>query len=692
MTIDYPYNNQIFQRDFANTADVSFLGKVPKEATKVEYQLISIQNGKESVGTWKLLDSVSIGGFFQGKLEFKGGLYKFKVRAKNNNNTLLDSTVLNRFGVGEVFIIAGQSNAQGVDRVAHTSGTDNEMVISANFSNYYTPTTTETFSFIGTNNLDFPTNKFEVLKSTSIIGPVGSSNFFWPNVGDKIATALNIPVCFFNVAWGGTSIRNWAESSRGIASRNPWDDKLYYAKGFPFENLRQVIKSYAGSNGVRAVLWQIGETDTDKMMPTADFETYFKEVQVAIENLTGNSIPMVVAQGTYLARIVNGACVQSNNYTGIVTGIRNLWDLPSGNFLVGPNTDIIEIPRLASEFENCVHFSPAAFKSLGDAWYAKLITIFGNNNKIIKPLNLPVLDKFCGTDNSNVIKLSDNTFDLYADGNKITANANSEYTNLAGKMLKFVYNKPNKFVFNSPNINLLEYASTLPPIITAKGLTSICDGGQLLIESDATQSVWNNGLKGNSIIVKNAGDYFATTKNQFNCLSKPSNIVNLKVFENPQTPTISQSSPYFLYGGLKVFNTDYHWQLGTQDLNKSDVYLKVSQSGTYKLFATKTYSSDLTCKSSVNEFVYTLPSDEGMSAYPNPVVGTYGQLTIESISNLSNATYSLIDEVGKTVKQGTISNVDTFKLDVNGVGTGKYVLIISPSDKTHYTKRIIIGK
>ncbi|MEY4383647.1 MAG: hypothetical protein RI995_1189, partial [Bacteroidota bacterium] len=155
ISIDYPYKNQIFQRDNLNAADVSILGAVSKEATKVEYQLLQIINGVEQVGAWKLLDSNAIGGFYQAKLKISGGLYKLKVRSLRQS-TLLDSTTLNRFGVGEVLILAGQSNAHGVERSAYESGTTNEMVFSANFSNVYEPTTKDSFTFLGTNNYNYP--------------------------------------------------------------------------------------------------------------------------------------------------------------------------------------------------------------------------------------------------------------------------------------------------------------------------------------------------------------------------------------------------------------------------------------------------------------------------------------------------------------------------------------------------------
>lgn len=690
MTVDYPYNNQILQRNSTNTATVSFLGKVAKEATLVEYQLVSVKNGKEELSSWQLLDSSAIGGFYQGKLEIKGGLYKFKVRSKNNT-VLLDSAVLSRFGVGEVFIIAGQSNAQGIERSAYQSGTDNEMVIAANFSNVYEPKNDDKFTFTGINNYAYPTNSFEVLKKSSIIGPTGANNYFWPKLGEKITSSLQVPVCFFNVAWGGTSIRNWAESSRGIASNNPWNGTLYPV-GFPFENLKQVIKSFAGQNGIRAVLWQIGETDTDKQLPSNDFVNYFKEVQQAIVNLTGINIPMVVAQGTYFARPNNdGICTPSNNYTGIAEGIKSLWNIPNEAFLAGPNTDIIEIPRLSTDAEGCVHFSPNAFGALADSWFAKLNTIFETSTKIQSPVNLPIFEKYCGENNANNLKLSSNQFNLLVENKIVSPDSNLVFKNLVGTKFRLSNKVGEKINFLSPEYNFLSFPDVTPTIVTAKGLTSICAGSNLEIESNFSQVLWNTGIQAKAITVNTTGNYFATVKNKYNCVSKPSNSISLKVFDNPALPTITQMSPYFLYGGVKLFDTDYQWQFGDKLLNKSDVYLKVNQSGTYKMFATKKYSSDLTCKSPLAEFVYTLPDDAGLTVYPNPLFD-YSFVTIESISDLINAKYTLVDELGKMVKEGTVSTNDSFKLELNGLATGKYVLLISTVDQKSYTKRLIVGK
>lgn len=691
ISIDYPYQNQIFQRDQNNIATVSFLGKVSKEATKVEYQLVAIQNGIEQKSTWNILDSTAIGGFYQAKLDIPGGFYKFKVRSFNSNK-LLDSTVLNRFGVGEVFIIAGQSNAQGVGRKEYPSGTKNEMVISANFSNYLEPDSLDTYTYIGKDSLNYPTNKFEVLTSSSIIGPLGNSNYYWPILGEKIANTLNVPVCFFNVAWGGTSIRNWAESSRGIASKNPWIDQ-FYAPGFPFVNLKQVLKSYAGINGVRAVLWQIGETDTRQLMPTDTFIAYFKEVQQAISKIAGLDIPMVLANSTYIGRPNDsGICVPYNQNTSVTDAIKNLIEVQEQNFITGPNTDLIEIPRLTTPVEDCVHFSPNAFPALATSWFESLQKFFGLNKSIFKAFNLPILDKYCVANNDNAFKANNKQFfDLVSANQVVASDASNTFINLTGNNFKWVYKKDTLLKFESPTFSIAQFPIPNAPILTAGGPTQFCDGNLVELSANVMPAIWNTKATTKSIVVNKSGEYNAYTISKFNCVSAPSANLQVKVFENPKAPTITQTTPYFLYGGIKLFDTEFKWAYNKQLLTNADVFLKVNKSGNYQLFASKTYTPSVTCSSPVVEFAYTLPNDGGLTAFPNPV-GTFGKLNIESVSNLNNAFFQLAEVSGRIIKEGNINTSDAYTLDVNNVPTGKYILSIFTTDNAIYKKSIIIGK
>lgn len=689
ITVDYPYNNQVLQRDKTNFAEVSFLGKLPANSSKVEYKLIQILDSKELNSDWKVLDSVAIGGFYQGKLTLKGGWYKFKVRTFSNGIPS-DSATLNRFGVGEVFIIAGQSNAQGVEREAFNSGTTNEMVISANFSNNATPTATDDFSYIGPNGKNFPLDKFEVIKSSSIIGPLGINNFFWPKLGETIVANLKVPVCFFNVAWSGTSIRNWAESSRGIASKNPWID-AYYPAGFPFDNLQQVLKKYSGVNGVRAVLWQIGETDNVQQMSTNDFVRYFKEVSSAVSSVSGLSIPFLLAQSTYIRNYDGGSsCGPLADNSKIVAAYNELFNYNSNLFLPGVNSDLIEVPRLAVPYLGCTHFSPNAFNDLANGWYAKLQVLFSGAGLPVSPLSFPILDKFCSNSNVNVYRLGADSFDILNSNNEIVGAQNSLYDNLSGKTFTIKYKKNNFIEFQSPIINSNNFPIPAQVSITANGNLNFCNGNQVELKNSGSSLVyWNNGAVGSSIFVTKTGEYSAVSKNQFACQSAPSNLLKVTVFENPATPQITLNSPYVLYGGLKLFDIDYHWQNSSGDLQKSDTYLRVNQTGTYKLYASKTYNSSLTCNSAPAIFNYTLPNDAGLSAFPNPVFSD-DLVKIESISDLTNANYQLVDYSGRIVKEGKITSDQTYNLALTNLASGKYIISVSTADQKTYSKQIVV--
>jgi hypothetical protein len=82
---------------------------------------------------WTLLDANPNAGIFQGKIDVSGGWYRMKVRSFLNNK-IIDSTELNRVGVGENFLIAGQSNAQGTFRLPVEIGAEDDRV---NCSNFY---------------------------------------------------------------------------------------------------------------------------------------------------------------------------------------------------------------------------------------------------------------------------------------------------------------------------------------------------------------------------------------------------------------------------------------------------------------------------------------------------------------------------------------------------------------------------
>jgi hypothetical protein len=120
--------------------------------------------------------------------------------------------------------------------------------------------------------MNYPLSTFSQMSSFSTIGPNGLSLHYWPAVGDTLVKRYNVPVCFINTGWGGSSIRNWVESARGVPSPNPWDPTQNYELYFPYKSFTRSLEIFGQKMGFRAVLWHQGETDARQEMSQ---ETYF---------------------------------------------------------------------------------------------------------------------------------------------------------------------------------------------------------------------------------------------------------------------------------------------------------------------------------------------------------------------------------------------------------------------------------
>jgi hypothetical protein len=172
-----------------------------------------------------------------------------------------------KVGVGEVFVIAGQSNAQGGHGVIapNTLRMDAVRVMNKVVPDYQRQ---------DYRNLPGDYKEINQLTSTKTatgIGPLGGDLWYWASVGAQLAQDCQVPVAFFNAAYGGTTITNWASSTipnaRSSGQRFPETSindpvRDRYNPGAPYGFFSNMLKLYASTYGIRAVLWMQGETDT----------------------------------------------------------------------------------------------------------------------------------------------------------------------------------------------------------------------------------------------------------------------------------------------------------------------------------------------------------------------------------------------------------------------------------------------
>ncbi len=681
MFVAYPRNRQIFQRNEANQASISVLGNCSELADKVQVTFIPVKEGQGKLIDWTLLDSNPNAGIYQGKIVVTGGWYRMKVRAFLGDK-LIDSTELNRVGVGENFLIAGQSNAQGTFRLPIEIGAEDDRVNCSNFYAHFPELNVSyTHFYIGNFALNYPLGTFSQMSSFSTIGPNGLSLHYWPAVGDTLVKKYNVPVCFINTGWGGSSIRNWVEGARGVPSYNPWNPIENYQLTFPYKSLSRSLEIFGQKMGFRAVLWHQGETDARLKMSQSEYYNYLVELINASRKDANQTIPWIVAQATRGGGCDTTSLILSPEIRAAQKQVTETPTLPQ--VFEGPNTDDIEVPRNASlPYYGCVHFSPVGFPVLGSAWFNSIDAAIKKGMKHLSYRAMPTLEASCGPDNSLVIKKITGDFvrgdwtDL--DG-AVSVNALKNNNVGYGVYEAYLYDSLGR-EFSIPIIEFKKLKLPKPPSILANSDTLFCSNASVkLVASGGKASyLWSTGATSQDITISKTGLFKVRTFDELGCLSPESKSISTQVYPLPANPQISTMSPFYLTTGPRVTGVSYSWFLnGTKLPVASDVInLHVKESGLYQAKFSYKYPNGPTCSSDFsNQITYELPAGNGLVTYPNPASQ---ELNIQSKYELVGAKYVLYGLDGREILQGTIDNSIEFKLNVNGLSPAIYKLAIFP--------------
>lgn len=211
--VSTPDSYQVFQRNGSNLSDMRIFGRYTGNATAIEASF----NG----GAYQTIDSVLTNGFYDGILTAQAaGQGDLVVRFTNNTSV---STTVPLVGVGDVFIVAGQSNAVGRGQ---------------NPQSYSHPT-------LKASVFRADDAWRELTDPSDIFTDQGSA---WPLVATYVMDSQEVPVAFLTTATGATGLvspQDWKKNGTG--------QKRYEAA------LLRVLRSHI--NSAKAVLWYQGETD-----------------------------------------------------------------------------------------------------------------------------------------------------------------------------------------------------------------------------------------------------------------------------------------------------------------------------------------------------------------------------------------------------------------------------------------------
>ena len=632
--VSFPTSRAVFQRDKANRATIRVTGYYTSALTRVEARL-QARDGQGTSTDWRTIQENASGGVYAGDLSGTGGWYNLEVRGMNGDQQVGSTTTIERVGIGEVFIIAGQSNGQGVHQSAPNPGNDR-----VNCVNYQYPGD-------GFPN-DPPAPVFTQLDNTPgfTISPRGTGSWCWGQLGDLLVKRLNVPVMFFNAAFSGTAVQNWRQSApEGGTAYSIYNGQAYPPRQ-PYINLKIALQFYANTLGLRAVLWHQGEADNLLNTPTSQ---YVSDLQLVINQARhdyNQNMSWVVARASY-GDFLGGS-------DPAVTVAQDVVISSTGNVYSGPNTDGIQVPRKRAPLFDVdgLHFDYDGLIEVANAWNTSLNDSFFNNSTPIVPAPSPTISIACAGSNNLKISINGNyssvQWDSGESGNSITKGAGV----YRAKVKDGLGN-----TFFSAQVNVPNVIAA----VTNNGLPYVCVGNSLTLTTNYTNVTWLNQQDNTTVSTSptfstnTEGAYYVRYRDVSGC-DFTSNILSVSIKPLPATPSIVNDKPTtFCQGDNTILRTDadnvrYNWSDGQQ--NKT---INVGASGTYFLTVTDQFNCTSAQSNTINVTANPVPA--------KPVIAASGPTTFCADRNITltapqDAVYQWTN--GQTTQSITINESGDF--------------------------------
>lgn len=316
-TITSPMEYQVFQRRSRNEGRIVVSGSTTRDADQVQVRF----RGQPVEGAlpdgWQTIAVDPTNGTFEQTTAFPaGGWFALDLKLTKGGKTVEERTI-DKFGVGEVFVGAGQSNStnSGQFKTKQTSG----MVAS------------------------FSGEHWQIADDPQPgVADKTQGGSYYPAFGDALYEVYQVPVGIAATGFGGTSVNAW----------QPKDEGLF---AWMMTRVNQL-----GPRGFRAVLWHQGEADVG--MPAEEYYQKLRRVIETSREEAGWDIPWFVARVSYHNS-------DKPSFETTRTAQAKLW--AEGVALEGPDTDTLTGDHRDYDGTG-IHFSPKGLEAHGLLWAEKV--------------------------------------------------------------------------------------------------------------------------------------------------------------------------------------------------------------------------------------------------------------------------------------------------------------------------------
>jgi len=322
-----PLERQVFQRGADGTGQVAIAAALPGGAAVIEARAMVGEGAPRGKAVdWSIVfDARKTDpetGRFRGALQVPaGGWYRIEVRARKGDQTLVQAA-LEKVGVGDVFVTAGQSNSVNFGQ-ARQAAKDDRVVY-------------------------FDGKSFAPAKDP-IPGGFGGGWTPWALLGDLLAKRWNVPICFRSSTLTYTPVSEWLPT----AMHNQYPTLVERLKAFD-------------PHGVRAVLWHQGESDSLAKTSAEQYCAQLTQVIQCVRKEIGYDVDWFVAQASF-----HPGCGKPQQEP-VAEGQKLIWK--SKVAFPGPVTDDL----LGKEYRSDgVHFTERGLQTHAQRWFEAIARQYG---------------------------------------------------------------------------------------------------------------------------------------------------------------------------------------------------------------------------------------------------------------------------------------------------------------------------
>ncbi len=347
LTLKSPSAQSVLQRQSVSAGRVEVIGEVHGMDPAYVSPVVEIRvDGRD----WRRLtlsavERTRVDTIFTGALDLPPGMHTLEVRALRDSQPVASAPSV-KFGIGEVFVVTGQSNSANHGAVKTKAESDQVFTLT-------------------------PKGTWQPCADPQP-GASGGGGSLLPALGDELQKRLGVPIGFIPCGIGATSVREWLPS--GVPFPNPptimsrvkkTTDGQWEADGKAYAMLVARLRAVPS---FRAVLWHQGESDANQKDSTRTlsgklYAEYLTKLITSANKDSQRTAPWVVAQVSYHGPTDVGS-------PDIRAAQAGLWKDKIA--LEGPDSDALRGP-LRDNGGNGVHFSGEGLKAHAHAWAEKLI-------------------------------------------------------------------------------------------------------------------------------------------------------------------------------------------------------------------------------------------------------------------------------------------------------------------------------